>query len=81
MIDPLIEDIGSHWKLWVLGKQPLFRLAWDPTDYQWTYPFTGNNINFFPIFYTIGKTCVCRIDGMRYQLQILESIGYYFEIS
>ena len=29
-IDPPIEDIRSHWKLWVLAKQLLFRLDWDP---------------------------------------------------
>ena len=55
-IDPPIEGIRSHSELWVAGKQPLFRLASDPTDYQWTHPFIGNNFKF-PIFSTIGKTC------------------------
>ena len=45
-IDPPIEDIRSYKKLWVLGKQPLFRLAWDPTHYQWTNTFIGNNFFF-----------------------------------
>ena len=60
--DPPIEDIRSHSKFWVLGKQPLFILAWDATDYQWTNPFTGNNFNFLK--YSIEW----KIDGMCYQL-------------
>ena len=46
-IDPLIKDIISHWKLWVLAKQSLFKLDWDPIDYEWTDPLTGNNFKFF----------------------------------
>ena len=45
-----IEDVKSHWKLWVYAKQPLFRLPWDPTDYSWANPFLGNEFNFFQYF-------------------------------
>ena len=31
-IDPMIEEIRTHWKLWVLAKRPLFILDWDPID-------------------------------------------------
>ena len=27
-----VEEIRSHWKLWVMGKQPLLRIAWNPAD-------------------------------------------------
>ena len=30
-IDPLIR---AHWNLWVLAKKPVFKLDWDPVDYQ-----------------------------------------------
>ena len=46
-IDPMIEEIRTHWKLWVLAKISLFILDWDPIDYQWTDPYTGNKFNFF----------------------------------
>ena len=37
----------TRWKLLVLAKRPLFILDWDPIDYQWTDPYTGNKFNFF----------------------------------
>ena len=58
-IDPPIEDIRSHWKLWVLAKQPLVKLDWDQVDYQWTNPFTSNNS---------WEDMCCQLDGMCYQL-------------
>ena len=54
-IDRPIEDIKSHWKLWVLGKQPLFKLAWDPTDYKWTDPFSGKSFNIFQYYVQLGR--------------------------
>ena len=42
-IDLLIVDIRSSWKLWVLAKQPLFRLDWDLVYYWWSDPFIDNN--------------------------------------
>ena len=53
--DPSIEDIRSYWKLCILAKQPLFRLDWNPFDYQCTYPFTGNNFNFFQYSELLGR--------------------------
>ena len=38
----------------MLGKPPLFRFAWDPTDYRWTDPFTGKNFDFFQYFVQLG---------------------------
>ena len=54
-IDPMIEEIKTHWKLWVLAKKPVFRLEWDPIDYQWTDPFTGNKFNFFQYSVQLGR--------------------------
>ena len=54
-IDPMIGEIKAHWKLWVLAKIPVFRLEWDPMDYQWTDPFTGNKFNFFQYSVQLGR--------------------------
>ena len=51
----MIEEIRTHWKLWVLAKRPLFRLDWDPIDYQWTNPYTGNKFNFFQYSVQFGR--------------------------
>ena len=51
----MIEEIKTHWKLWVLAKEPVFRLEWDPMDYQWRYPFTGNKFNFFQYSVQLGR--------------------------
>ena len=63
MVYSLIEDIMSHWKLWVLATQSLFRLAWDPIDYQQTDPFIGNNFIFSNILYN-WENMSCRINEM-----------------
>ena len=54
-IDPMIEEIRTHWKLWVLAKRPVFRLDWDPIDYHWTDPYTGNKFNFFQYSVQLGR--------------------------
>ena len=54
-IDPMIEEIRTHWKLWVLAKISLFILDWGPIDYQWTDPYTGNKFNFFQYFVQLGR--------------------------
>ena len=46
-IDPIIEGIRAHWKLWVLAKKSVFILVWDPIDYQWTNPFPSNTFYLF----------------------------------
>ena len=77
-IDPLIADITSHWKLWVLGKQPLFWLASDPTDYQWTHPFTSNNFYLFSNIVYSWEDTFCWIDGMCYQLHFNTGVRRLF---
>ena len=54
-IDPMIEEIRPHWKLWVLAKKPIFKLDWDPLDYQWADPYMGNKFNFFQYSVQLGR--------------------------
>ena len=46
-IDPPIEDIMTHWKLWVLAKNLVFILDQDPIDYQWKNPLFFSIIRYY----------------------------------
>jgi hypothetical protein len=35
LIDPPLEKVKAHWKLWAYEKRPLIRLQWDPGEYVW----------------------------------------------
>ena len=52
-MDPKLDDIRTHWQLWVQEKRPLKDLRWDPADYVWKDASQNESKQRFFFQYTV----------------------------
>jgi hypothetical protein len=64
LIDPLLDKVKAHWKLWAYETRPLIRLQWDPGEYVWQDYRRGLQVegqSFFQYTVKLGKNILTNL--------------------